>query len=325
MPSTILGLGHYAPDRRVPNAELEARLKLDPGWIEVRTGIRERRWAADGEALSDMAAKAGEMALTSAVLDRSKVALTILATSTPDHLLPPTAPLLAHKLNLPASGAVDMAGACAGFLYAFTFADAYVRAHHAAVLVVAANILSRRVDFGDRGSAVLFADAAGAVLLGPTDRKDSGMLGVKLASDGAGYDLIKIAGGGSAMPFAEGLTLADTRMKISDGRAVFAAAVDMMVATSEAALAQAKLSVADVKHWVPHQANTRIIEATRRRLGVDTGKVASTVETFGNSSAASIPFTLSFLREVHSVSAGDVLLMTAAGAGLTGGSIVFRV
>lgn len=324
MNAEIIASGHYAPARRVPNAEIEVRLGLKPGWIETRTGISERRWAGHAETLTDIAAKAGEMALSRAGLSRSRVALTILATSTPDHLLPPSAPLLAHKLGLSGSGAIDMAGACAGFLYALSFADAFVKTQGLPVLVVAANILSRRINFADRGSAVLFSDAAGAVLLAPASRKGAGIAGVKLGSDGSAYDLIKIPGGGSAVPFSAVADVSETLMVIADGKAVFTKAVDMMAATAKDALAAAGCGVADLAHWIPHQANTRIIEATRKQIGVPPDRVLSSVRHYGNSSAASIPFTLSLLAEERAYRPGETMLMSAAGAGLTGGSVVWR-
>lgn len=323
----IAGLGHHAPHRRVANAEIEARLGLSLGWIEGRTGIRERRWAADGEALTDLAVEAGRMALDQAqsrgAAGRATVALTILATSTPDHLLPPSAPLLAHRLGLPNSGAIDMAGACAGFLYALTFADAFVKTQRAPVLVVAANILSRRINFGDRGSAILFADAAGAVLLQPTDRPGAGILGVSLASAGAGYDLIKIPAGGSRQPFKGGMASDETLMVITDGKAVFTEAVGMMARTAREALGRADASIGAIDRWIPHQANTRIIEATRRQLGIAPDRLATTVAEFGNSSAASIPFTWSRDEASRDIGRGRRILLTAAGAGLTGGSVVW--
>lgn len=326
--STIIGLGHAAPERVVTNAELEQRLGLEPGWILARVGIAERRWARDGETLSDLAAAAGAMALDMGAsrsgLARGDVALTLLATSTPDHPLPPSAPLVAHKLGLPRSGAVDMAGACAGFLYALTFADAFVRARGRPVLVIAANILSRRIDMGQRESAVLFADAAGAVLLAPSSRTGCGVLGVELASDGSAYDLIKIAAGGSSSPFAPGLDTADVTMKLTDGRAVFTKAVDMMAGSAAAALAQADLTAADIDRLVPHQANARIMEATRRRIGIAPERMVSTVAHFANSSAATIPFSLSLAEGVGALAAGRTHLFCAAGAGLTGGAVVFR-
>lgn len=323
MGAEIIGFGHYAPERRVTNAEIEARLGLAEGWIESRTGIRERRWAEAGEALTDIAWKAGAMALERGGIARSSVALTILATSTPDHLLPPSAPLLAHRLGLTRSGAIDMAGACAGFLYALTFADAFVKTQRAPVLVVAANILSRRINLADRGSAILFSDAAGAALLAPTERAEAGILGVALASAGAGYDLIKIPAGGSRKPFSPDIGADETLMVIADGRAVFAEAVGMMARTAREALDRAGLGIAAVDRWVPHQANTRIIEATRRQLGLSPDCLVSTVAEFGNSSAASIPFTWSHEHGARGSVHGQRLLLTAAGAGLTGGSVVW--
>lgn len=323
MGAALLSLGHYAPDRRVKNAEIEARLGLAEGWIYQRTGIRERRYAAPDEALSDMAVKAGEMALSRAGFDRKRVALLILATSTPDHLLPPSAPLVAHRLGLEGAGAIDMAGACGGFLYALSFADAFVKAHNKPVLVIAGNILSRRTNPAERASVILFADAAGAALVVPDDRKGAGARGVHLTSDGAGYDLIKIPAGGSRMPFAEARSPTDLLMTLADGRAVFVKATAMMAGASRKALDAAGLKVSDVAHWVPHQANSRIIHATQAKLGLPDETVVSSVEYYGNSSAATIPLTLSLASETRIFKPGDILLMSAAGAGLTGGAVAW--
>ena len=323
--STILGYGHYAPQRRVANAEIEMRLGLEPGWIFRRTGIEERRYAADDEALTDIAVPAADMALQQSGLRRADVALTLLATSTPDHLLPPSAPLLAHRLGLSNSGGIDLAGACAGFLYALTLADSFVRAHGAPVLVVAANILSRRINPAERGSCILFADAAGAVVVAPSDQPGEGVLGAKLAADGSGYGLISIEAGGSRRPFAADLPIEETQMVIADGKAVFTRAVDMMSATSREALAKARLTVADIDFLVPHQANGRIIAAVAQQLGVPSEKVISTIAKFGNSSAATIPLSLSVAAGEGRLQRGQRLLMCAAGAGLTGGAIVYRL
>jgi 3-oxoacyl-[acyl-carrier-protein] synthase III len=323
--STILGYGHYAPPRRVANAEIETRLGLEPGWIFRRTGIEERRYAADDEALTDIAVPAADMALQQSGLRRADVALTLLATSTPDHLLPPSAPLLAHRLGLSNSGGIDLAGACAGFLYALTLADSFVRVHGAPVLVVAANILSRRINPAERGSCVLFADAAGAVAVAPSDQPGEGVLGAKLAADGSGYGLISIEAGGSRRPFAADLAIEETQMAIADGKAVFTRAVDMMSATSREALANAWLTVADIDFLVPHQANGRIIAAVAQQLGVHSEKVISTIAKFGNSSAATIPLSLSNAAAEGRLQRGQRLLMCAAGAGLTGGAVVYRL
>jgi 3-oxoacyl-[acyl-carrier-protein] synthase-3 len=319
----IIGLGHYAPQRVVANAEIEARLGLEAGWIVRRTGIIERRFAADGEALSDMAVAAGEMALANAGIARDAITLTILATSTPDHLLPPTAPLVAHRLGLARSGGIDMAGACAGFIYALAFADSFARVHGRHVLVIAANILSRRINPAERASAVLFADAAGAVIVSPTKRTDAGIRGIELSADGSAYDLIKIPAGGSRTPFSPTLGAADVLMAISDGQAVFTKAVGMMAGSARIALGAAGLDAASITHWIPHQANARIIEATRNRIGIAPERTLTSVAHYGNSSAATIPFTLSLLAEQRRYAHGDTLLMTAAGAGLTGGALLW--
>jgi 3-oxoacyl-[acyl-carrier-protein] synthase-3 len=323
--SALLALGHYAPERRVTNAEIEARLGVETGWTERRTGIAERRFAAPGEALSDLAVAAGEMALAKAGIDRSAIGLLVLATSTPDHLLPPTAPLVAHRLGMAGAGAIDMAGACGGFLYAMSFADGFVRQQGSPALVIAANILSRRLNLDDPVSAVLFGDGAGAALLAPSMRETSGVRAVHLASDGAAYDLIQIPAGGSRTPFVDGLGADAALMHIRDGRAVFSRAVKIMTEASRKALARADLTIDDIDFFVPHQANARIIGAAQRQLGVPDAKMLSSVALYANSSAATIPLTLSLAAEQRAFKPGERLLLSAAGAGLTGGAVVFEV
>lgn len=321
----IISYGHYAPERIVSNREIETRLGLEDGWIKRRTGIEERRYAADGEALSDIAVKAGDMALARAGLSRDDVGLLLLATSTPDHLLPPSSPLVAHRLGLANAGAIDMAGACAGFIYALTLADSFVRTQGIAVLVIAANILSRRINEADRASCVLFADAAGAVLLAPSARAEAGIQGAHLAAKGQHYDLITIPGGGSRKPFSKIRDPQDVLMVMNDGKAVYAAAVDMMTECAEKALAKAGMSTGQVDHLIPHQANERMMNTLAHQLDVPPEHLRSTIENFGNSSAATIPFTLSATAVDRPYAAGETVLMTAAGAGLTGGAAIFRL
>jgi 3-oxoacyl-[acyl-carrier-protein] synthase III len=323
--SRIAGLGHYVPERRVDNAEIEERLGLESGWIERRTGIRARRWAAPDEALTDLAIKAGEMALNDAGIARADVALTLLATSTPDHLLPPSAPLLAHRLNLPNSGAIDLAGACSGFLYALTLADGFVRTQGKPVLIVAANILSRRINPEERGSAILFADAAGAMVLVPSSSPSTGILGVDLVSDGSHYSLISIPAGGSRKPFTAGMNPKELLMTMTNGKSVFSQAVRMMTGCSIRAMEQAGLTPANIDHFVPHQANVRLFEAVCENIGLASSKTVRTIEEFGNSSAATIPLSLSLANRDRSFVPGERLLLTAGGAGLAGGSIVLGI
>ncbi|RVM14277.1 beta-ketoacyl-ACP synthase III [Sinorhizobium meliloti] len=320
--SRLAGYGHAVPARRVDNAEIEARLGLEAGWIERRTGIRSRHWAVDGETLSGLAAEAGRMALADAGIDSDEIALTLLATSTPDHLLPPSAPLLAYQLGLQRSGGIDLAGACSGFLYALTLADGFVRAHGRAVLVVAANILSRRINPAERASAVLFADAAGAVVLRPCSDPQRGLLSADLASDGSGYDLIHIPAGGSNRPFSRDTPGEDYLMTMTDGREVFARAVALMTRTARQALERAGVRASEVDRFVPHQANSRMFDAVCVNLNIDREKTVSTISMFGNSSAATIPLSLSIANDTRRISPGEKLLLTAAGAGLTGGAVL---
>lgn len=318
----ILGLGHAVPARRVGNGEIEARIGVEAGWIERRTGVRERRWAADGETLSGFAAKAGAQAIANCGVDPAEIGLLILATSTPDRLLPPSSPLVAHRLGLTA-GAIDMAGACGGFIYALAFADAQARLRGKPVLVVAGNILSRRINFSDRGCAALFADAAGAVLLGPS-QEPGGVLGQSLGSDGAGYELVSIPAGGGERPFSADTLIEDTRMSITDGRGLFSEAVRLMTSSAETALGEAQVPATAVDRFLPHQANSRIFAAVGRKLGVPDEATVSTIAEYGNSSAATIPLSLSLSHEARPLVPGETLLMTAAGAGLTGGALLFR-
>ncbi|SMO64141.1 beta-ketoacyl-ACP synthase 3 [Paracoccus laeviglucosivorans] len=312
----MAGFGHYLPERRVLNAEIEAEMDLPPGWIQARCGIQSRHYAADTQALSDLAIPAGRMALGHC--DPARVGLLLLATSTPDHLLPPTAPLVAGRLGL-ACGAVDLAGACSGFLHALALGAAHVRMTGQAVLVIAANLLSRRIDPAEVATRVLFADAAGAVLLEP-GRPGQGPRAVVLRSDGGDYDAIRIARGGSRLPFtAPGQ--GGLGMTMPDGRAVFARAVQAMAASARQALAQAALTPADVALWVPHQANARILDKVADCLGMQATPTLGTLALHGNSSAATIPLALSWHGGVLP---DGPLLLSAFGAGTIWGAMVWQ-
>jgi 3-oxoacyl-[acyl-carrier-protein] synthase III len=316
----IAGLGHYVPTRLVTNGEIEKRLGLEDGWIESRVGISSRYYADNTQALTDLARPAARMALDEA--GHPEIAFLILATSTPDHLLPPSAPLLAHQLGL-SCGASDLAGACAGFINALTLADSLVRVHGKSVLVVAANILSRRINPADPSTSALFADAAGAVVVSPAP-SGRGVIAADLVSDGAGYDFINIPAGGSRKPFSKELAADELFMQMPDGRGLFSKAVETMVSTSARVMAQADVQAGAITHWAPHQANLRITAAVERRLGLEPACGLSSLRDFGNSSAATIPLTLSTAGRARGFAAGDLLLMSAVGAGLSGGALLFR-
>lgn len=323
--SQLAGFGHYVPSNRIDNHQLENRFHLESGWIEQRTGIKARRWAGEGELLVDLAEKAGIAAIKNATISRQEIALTILATSTPDHLLPPTAPLLAHRLGLVHSCAYDLSGACSGFLNALVMADGFVRTQKKAALIVAANILSRRINLSEYNSTILFGDAAGAIIIRPSTDQTKGILGISFLSDGSTYDLISISAGGSKRPFTSEIPLDDYKMKLRNGPAVFTRAVKMMTQCAHLAMVNAHLSSADLQHFVPHQANARIAENTAKKLGIPSEKIISIVHEYGNSSSAGIPLALSITHQAKPFFAGEKILLTTAGAGMTAGAIVLGI
>lgn len=323
--SELIGFGHYVPDNIIKNAEIEARFGLSEGWIEQRSGIKERRYVSDNQALTDIAYYAAKMAIEQSGFQPSDFAMLLLATSTPDHLLPPSAPLLACKLGMGSVGAIDLAGACSGFLYALTLADGFVRTQNKPVLIVAANILSKRINPDEIASAILFADGAGAVVLAPKTDADSCILSSKLVSDASDYDLIQIPAGGSRQPFSEDTTLMDTRMTMRDGRKVFSEAVVMMSEVSQFCLSEAVLNINEIDYFIPHQANIRIINKVRDNLGLNADKVAISLDKYGNSSAATIPLTLSLYHQQGNIKQGDRILMATIGAGFIGGASIIEI
>ncbi len=315
------GFGHHVPARHVPNAEIEAELGLAPGWIASRTGIASRHYAEPGQALSDLAVPAGRIALDDACADPGEVGLLLLATSTPDHPLPPTAPLVADRLGL-RCGAVDLAGACAGFIYALALGAGHVRLSGRSVLVIAGNILSRRIDPAETASRVLFADAAGAVLLRPCADPGRGPLAWDLGSDGSAHGLIRIERGGSRLPF-EAPGDGGLKMRMPDGRAVFVAAVQAMVSSGRRVLEAGGLAPERVGTWLPHQANRRITDKVGATLGLGAAEWLGTLERHGNSSAATIPLALSErMKSGRPLRDGPVLL-SAFGAGTIWASVLW--
>jgi 3-oxoacyl-[acyl-carrier-protein] synthase-3 len=318
----IAGIGAAVPEGNTSNAEIETRLSLEPGWIERRTGIRRRPTAARNEATSDLAVRAAEAALSYARVDRSGIGLLLLATSTPDHLLPPTAPLVAHRLGLRA-GAVDLAGACSGFVYALVFASQWVQASGKPALVIGANVLSRRLNPMDAATVSLFSDGAGALVIAP--HQPTTLLGSYLGSDGSAYETIGIPDGGSRTPLTiEALREGRNLMTMRRGSALFRQAVQGMAEAGRCALESAGLAAADIDLWIPHQANTRVIEDVGAVLGIPAERTVNVVSDFGNSSAATIPIAMAQGLNDARLSGGQTLLLTAAGAGLITASVVLR-
>lgn len=254
----VLSVSAAVPVQRVLSSDTEQELGLTPGWIETRTGVRERPIADNDQATSDLAIDAARKALESAGIPESAVHLCILATSTPDHLLPPSAPRVAFELGLTQAGAIDLAGACAGFLYGLSFADAYLQVHGGFAVIIGANVLSRRVDPHDPRTAPLFSDGAGAVVLGSQSRQ-SCIRSVYLGSDGSRWNSIWIPAGGSRQPMTvSALENGLHRMRMDFGQALFREAVRDMTEAGERAMSIANISPYEIDWWVPHQANQRI-------------------------------------------------------------------
>ena len=318
----VISAAAAVPETVVGNEVVESRLGLEPGWVERRTGIRQRPTAARTESTSDLAIRAGSLALARAGVPPQDVGLLLLATSTPDHLLPPTAPLVAHRLNVQ-SGAIDLAGACAGFLYAFILGSTFVANTRKAVLVIGANVLTRRVNERDPATAGLFSDGAGAVVL--AQGQPSNLLGTYMGSDGSGYESIGIQAGGSREPITHAaLDEGRNLMSIRRGSLFFRQAVHGMVHAGEEALKSAALEANSVDVWIPHQANRRIIEDAGHLLHIPPERTVNIVDRYGNSSAATIPIALAHALDAGQVQRGSTILLTAVGAGIISAGAVIK-
>ena len=321
----VVGVGDAVPTVVTTNDQLESSLGLPAGWIEQRTGVRERRIASADISTGDLAVQAGASALRDAGIDPGAIGLVLLATSTPDHILPPTAPWVAHTLGMRGAGAIDITGACAGFVYALSLGSSYVSVTNQMVLVIGANVLSRRVNPADSDTAVVFADGAGAVVLAPTADRDQGILTCVLASDGAKPEALYIPAGGSKIPLTPKMVQdGHHRIQMQDGSEVFRQAVRGMVRSGSAAMTQAEVSASELQWWVPHQANRRIIDEVGRQLGISSDQTVVTIDRYGNSSAATIPMALAAHRTAGLINDGDLVLLTAAGAGFLSGAAVLR-
>lgn len=315
----LLGAGHALPDKVVTNCDLEKTLDTSDTWIVQRTGIKKRHIAAPQEFTSHLAIRAAKNALDQSDLSAQDIDLIILGTTTPDNTFPATAVRVQHALG--ATGiAFDVSAVCAGFVFALATADAYLKAGLAKrALVIGAETMSRLLDWSDRSTAVLFGDGAGAVVLEARPKSrgapSQGLIGHALHTDGAGYDALLVKGGVSAGK------LGHIHM---DGRAVFMRATRELAAVSEEVLKNNQIAPSQIDWIVPHQANIRIIEATRNRLGIAEEKVYLTVAEHANTSAASIPLAFSQGVETGHIKKGQLILFQAFGAGFAWGASLFR-
>ena len=317
----VIGTGGYLPARVVTNDDLAAGLDTSDAWIVERTGIHQRHIAADGELTSDLAVAAALPALAAAGLTANQIDLVVLATATPDQTFPATATAVQAKLGMTRGTAFDVGAVCSGFLYALGVADSMLRAGSAeTALVIGAETFSRILDWEERGTAVLFGDGAGAIVLRAEDctgtPADAGVLAVKLHSDGRHSALLHVDGG----PSSTG-TVGKLRMK---GREVFRHAVVNLAEVVGEVLGEAGLTAADVTWLIPHQANLRILEATAKKLGMPLDRVVVTVDAHANTSAASVPLALDVAVRDGRVRPGDLLLLEAMGGGFTWGAAAVR-
>ncbi|HEY8407993.1 MAG TPA: beta-ketoacyl-ACP synthase III [Gaiellaceae bacterium] len=314
---TVTGLGVHVPDRVVSNDELSQHVETSDEWIRERTGIRERRMAAPEEALSDVSLPAARDALAQAGIEGKDVDLLIVATVTPDMAFPSTAALLADELGATQAAAYDLSAGCTGFVYALAQAYGMVATGLSRrALVVGGDLLSRILDWKDRSTLVLFGDGAGAVVLEPA--ADPGFLGFELGADGGGGESLWLPGSGSRV-----FENPDRYVKMN-GREVFKFATRVLVQSAIDVLERCGASVDDVDVYVPHQANVRIIDYAAKKLGFPQEKVVINVDRYGNTSSGSIPLALADAVEDGRLRAGQLVLMTGMGAGLTWGSALMR-
>jgi len=311
--SRIIGTGSYLPPKVVTNDDLARQMDTTDEWIRTRTGIRQRHIAEPSQTSSDLGVEASRAALAAARIAPQEIDLIVVATATPDYIFPSTACIMQAKLGIKGCAAFDIQAVCSGFVYALAIADKMIRSgQHRCALIVGAEVYSRILDWNDRGTAVLFGDGAGAVIL----RADSkpGIMASALHADGSYGDILSVPGnvcGGKIVgsPFLQ-----------MDGQAVFKFAVKVLDEVGRETLAMCGLTPADVDWLIPHQANVRILEATARKLGIDLSKLIVTVDRHGNTSAASVPLALDLAIRDGRIKPGHKIMLQGVGGGFTWGA-----
>ncbi|MDA7977555.1 MAG: ketoacyl-ACP synthase III [Pirellulales bacterium] len=319
----ILATGSYAPERVVTNSELRERYGFDEEWIVQRTGIQERRFAAPEEATSDLATNAARQCIERSGVDPSEIDLLIVATFTPDVYLPATACLVQERLGLQCA-AMDLQAACSGFVYGLVTAMNYVIGGGARyALVIGAEIISRFINPADTGTYPLFGDGAGAALVGKGS-SEQGFLSYTMGSDGSGSSLITLPLGGSRTPVSASDVLENKHCLFMNGRPVFKWAIRLVHDTVQDVVTHAGLEINDIKTFIAHQANTRILDSAIDQLGIDREKVFMNLSRYGNTSAASVPLALDEAHSAGLFGENDLVLLTGFGAGLAWATGVFR-
>jgi len=318
----VTGWGNYAPAGILTNADIERMVDTSDEWIVSRTGIRERRVAAAHETTASMAAVAGARAIAVAGLDPDDIDLILLGTLTPDYWMPSTAALVKEAIGNTRAAAMDVAAACSGFVYAYSMGHAYVKsglARH--VLVIGAELLTRFLDFTDRGTCILFGDGAGAVVLSASDEPGGG-LGFELTTEPQGAYMIWLpSGGAKSPPSAETIARGEHYIRM-EGKETYRFATRTLASTAMTAVERSGLTADDIALFIPHQANIRIIEAVAKGLGLPMDRFYVNVDRFGNTSAASVPLAMAEAVDTGRVKVGDRICLVAFGAGFTSGAVV---
>jgi 3-oxoacyl-[acyl-carrier-protein] synthase III len=316
--SRIAGTGSYLPPRIVTNDELAKTLETTDEWVRTRTGIRQRHIADETQTSSDLGAEAARAAMAAAGVQAADIDLVIVATSTPDYIFPSTACLMQAKLGIKNCAAFDVQAVCSGFVYGLTIADKFIASgQHRCALVVGAEVYSRILDWSDRGTAVLFGDGAGAVIL-KADSKP-GVMATALRADGSYSEILSVPGN-----VCRGKIVGSPFLQM-DGQAVFKFAVRVLDEIARETLAQCDLSPHDIDWLIPHQANVRILEATAKKLGVSPEKVIITVDRHGNTSAASVPLALDCAVRDGRIRPGHKVMLEGVGGGFTWGAALVQM
>jgi len=316
--SRIIGTGSYLPRNVVTNDDLARRMDTSDEWIRTRTGIRQRHIAQAAETSSSLALEASKAAIASASIAAQDIDLILLATSTPDYIFPSTACLLQNKLGIKGCPAFDLQAVCSGFVYALATADLFIRSgQHRCALVVGAEVFSRILDWNDRGTCVLFGDGAGAVILRADDKP--GIMASALHADGSYAGILSVPGN-----VCGGNVTGDPFLRM-DGPAVFKFAVRVLDEVARETLAKCDQQVEDIDWLIPHQANLRILESTAKRLGLPPEKLIVTVDTHGNTSAASVPLALDAAIRDGRIRPGHKVMLQAVGGGFTWGAALVRM
>ena len=325
MRAIITGVGHHVPEKKLTNADLEKMVDTNNEWIITRTGVRERRILEKEKGTSEMAVPAAQAALSQAGVSPDELDMIITATVTPDQIVPSMAAMVQKKLGASNCWGYDINGGCTGFLCAFTTAAQFIESgRHQKILVIGADKMSAIVDYEDRNTCILFGDGAGAVVMEPSPDTNEGVQDFILHLDGNGENSLYMTGGGSLKP----ATLATVNDKLhyiyQDGRTVFKAAVNGMAETTSRIIKKNGLTDNDIRLFVPHQANYRIIDAVARKIGLNQDQVVVNIEKYGNTTAATIPLALSEAWENRRMKKNDWIIMAAFGAGFTWGSVLLR-